>query len=72
MLPTDAAPNTGFGTPGISPTRFRDRMPGEFAQPPQVAPTQPTTGKGGQQTILKEQLLRVTLEVEFVKLLPKS
>jgi len=29
-------------------------------------------GKGGLQTVLKEQLLHVTLEVEFLKLLPKS
>jgi hypothetical protein len=35
-------------------------------------PPQPLTGKGGLQTVLKEQLLRVTLEVEIVKLLPKS
>jgi len=39
-------------------------------QPPATAP--PGTGKGGMQTILKEQLLQVTLEVELVKLLPKS
>jgi hypothetical protein len=30
------------------------------------------TGKGGLQTILKEQLLRITMEVDLVKLLPKS
>jgi hypothetical protein len=35
-----------------------------------VAP--PAADKGGLQTVLKEQLLRVTLEVEIVKLLPKS
>jgi hypothetical protein len=35
-------------------------------------PPQPVTGKGGSQAILKEQLLRITLEVEIVKLLPKS
>ncbi len=28
--------------------------------------------KGGLQTVLKEQLLRVTMEVGLVKLLPKS
>jgi len=28
--------------------------------------------KGGLQTVLKEQLLQITLEVELVKLLPKS
>jgi hypothetical protein len=30
------------------------------------------TGRGGLQTVLKEQLLRVTMEVELVKLLPKN
>jgi hypothetical protein len=29
-------------------------------------------GKGGLQTVLKEQLLHVTMEVEFMKLLPKG
>ena len=38
--------------------------------PPAVAP--PVTGKGGLQTVLKEQLLRVVIEVRLVKLLPKS
>ena len=33
---------------------------------------QPAGGKGGLQTVLKEQLLRFTMEVEIVKLLPKS
>ncbi len=32
----------------------------------------PAMGKGGLQTVIKEQLLRITLEVEIVKLLPKS
>jgi hypothetical protein len=38
------------------------------------APTTPqvVTGKGGLQTVLNEQLLRVTVEVELVKLLPKN
>jgi len=42
--------------------------PGGMPQP--MSP--PATGKGGLQTVLKEQLLRITLEVELVKLLPKS
>jgi hypothetical protein len=33
---------------------------------------QPVVNKGGLQTVLKEQLLQITLEVELVKLLPKS
>lgn len=63
-LPADAA-----AAPGSMPMM---RMPGEFAPPPMAPAPQPVAGKGGLQTILKEQLLRVTLEVEFVKLLPKS
>jgi len=43
------------------------------AMPPaQPAPNTPQPGKGGLQTVLKEQLLRITLEVDVVKLLPKS
>jgi hypothetical protein len=38
-------------------------------QPP---PAGPPAGKGGLQTILKEQLLRIVLEVDIVKLLPGS
>jgi hypothetical protein len=43
--------------------------------PPPQAPTAPPlmmTSKGGLQTVLDEQLLRVTLVVEIVKLLPKK
>ncbi len=73
VLPAGAAgamPTEAAAAPGGMPLM---RMPGEFAPPPQMAPAaQPVAGKGGLQTILKEQLLRVTLEVEFVKLLPKS
>ena len=36
------------------------------------APVQPVAGKGGLQTVLKEQLLRITMEVGLVKLSPKS
>jgi hypothetical protein len=50
----------GAPPPGMPPNRF-----GPGAPPP-------STGKGGLQTVLKEQLLRITLEVELVKLLPKS
>ncbi len=38
--------------------------------PPGMTPPPMTTGKGGLQTVLNEQLLRVTLVVEIVKLLP--
>jgi hypothetical protein len=39
---------------------------------PPIAPPAPVPGKGGLQTILNEQLLRVTLEVEAVKLTSKN
>jgi hypothetical protein len=42
-----------------------------FQPPPAVAP-QPVATKGVSQAALKEQLLRVVVEVELVKLLPKS
>ena len=41
------------------------------AAPPPTLPTR-VPGRGGLQTVLNEQLLRVTLEVEVVKLLPKK
>ena len=45
------------------------------AAPPTAPPAAPPTrvpGRGGLQTVLNEQLLRVTLVVEVVKLLPKK
>jgi len=68
--PGDAAAMPGM--PGAMP------MPGRFGENgmmPPVAPAQPAqpaTGKGGLQTVLKEQLLRISLEVGLVKLTPKS
>ena len=41
-------------------------------QPVPPVAAQPVAGKGGLQTVLKEQLLRVTMEVGLVKLSPKS
>jgi hypothetical protein len=53
----------------MTPAGYEDRR----YQPPQSALAAPViTGKGGLQTVLKEQLLRVTLQVELVKLLPKN
>ena len=46
------------------------RYPGEAEMMPATA-VQPVAGKGGLPTVLKEQLLRVSLEVGIVKLLPK-
>lgn len=57
---------------GIAPGHI---MPGEMPMagtPGMQAPMAPVSGRGGLQTVLKEQLLRVTLQVELVKLLPKS
>jgi hypothetical protein len=56
----------GMPYPGMMPGM---RMPGEYEMQPQPAAT---AAKGGLQTVLKEQLLRVTMEVDFIKLLPKS
>src|ERR1019366_3900370 len=74
--PGDVTPNP-YGGPGPydprggMPGRFRDRYgPMPTPTPDQQPP--PVAGKGGPQTVLKEQLLHVTLEVEIVKLLPKS
>jgi len=68
------AGNAAGGMPGVGtppdvgmPGRFYPGYPGGNMP----APVQPVAGKGGLQTILKEQLLRVSLEVEIVKLLPK-
>jgi len=42
-----------------------------YAAPQTPPANQPVTGKGGLQTVLKEQLLLVRIEVELVKLSPK-
>jgi hypothetical protein len=55
--------------PGL-PNRFAGRFPGGY--PGGRPPMEEMGGKGGLQTVLKEQLLRITLEVKLVKLLPKS
>jgi len=68
------------GAPGMAgemppPGGLPMRMQGEGGYPtmaPAPQPGQPVPGKGGLQTVLKEQLLRVTVEVELVKLLPKN
>jgi hypothetical protein len=51
----------------MSPETAGAMPPPSLAAPPPVAP-----GRGGLQTVLNEQLLRVTLVVEVVKLLPKK
>lgn len=58
-------PEAGMGMPpGMGPGGY----PGMPAQPTATA----AAGRGGLQTVLKEQLLRVTLQVELVKLQHKS
>jgi hypothetical protein len=59
----------GYGEmPGAPPMR----MPGEYATPPVAPAAQSANNRGGLPTVLKEQLLRVTVEVDLVKLLPKT
>ena len=68
------APGATGGETAPNPYGLR-RYPG-MPNPEQPQPAQPqpgqAPGRGGLQTVLKEQLLRITLEVEIVKLLPKS
>ena len=66
---------TGGMPGGLPPGAMPGRFGGEFGLMPPgtpAQPVQPLTGKGGLQTVLKEQLLHVSLEVGLVKLLPKS
>jgi len=58
------------GMPGEMPPGMV--APGMGYPPIQQPPGQPAQVKNGLQTVLKEQLLRVTAEVELVKLLPKN
>jgi len=62
-----AMPGEGGPNPYGQPNPYGAPNPYVNPQPPAGAP-----GRGGLQTVLKEQLLRITLEVEIVKLLPKS
>ncbi|HTB85323.1 MAG TPA: Amuc_1100 family pilus-like protein [Candidatus Sulfotelmatobacter sp.] len=65
-----AGPVGGDQPSGMPPVA---RGPGEFPQPasmPGMMP--PAAGRGGLQTVLKEQLLHITLEVQIVKLLPST
>jgi len=65
--PTTAEATPGYGPPGY----YRMGLVGMPMQAP--APATPVmTGRGGLQTVLKQQLLRITVEIEIVKLLAKS
>jgi hypothetical protein len=57
---------------GYAPGGYPGGYPGRYLPPggaPPMAP--PVSSRGGLQTVLKEQLLRITMEVDLVKLLPK-
>jgi hypothetical protein len=73
MAPPEGMPGQYPGqVPGGYPFRmggYPGGYPPPGSMPPQAAPP---TVRGGLQTVLKEQLLRTTMEVELVKLLPKS
>jgi hypothetical protein len=64
--------------PAAASTQAADSMPpgyygrGGPGMPPPMAPPPTGTGRGGLPTVLKEQLLRITLEVVIVKPLPKK
>jgi hypothetical protein len=61
------------GYPGGYPGGNRGGYPGGYPPGGNAPPPPAQLGsRGGLQTVLKEQLLRTTLEVELVKLLPKS
>jgi hypothetical protein len=57
---------------GTGSTAFGSAAPGNQGAGAGAPPMQPVPGKGGLPTVLKEQLLHVTLEVDLVKLLPKT
>lgn len=70
-LPVAPSPMMGDQPPrmmgeGYTPPNY---VPPGYGQPANMQPAPP---KGGLQTVLKEQLLRVVIEVELVKLLPKN
>lgn len=55
-----------------SPGRYGE-MPGRYGEPPNMGqPLTPVPGRGGMVTVLNEQLLQVSMEVDIVKLLPKN
>jgi hypothetical protein len=59
----------GFIVKGINVQRADATADASAAAPP---PPAMTAGRGGLQTVLKEQLLRVTIEIEIVKLSPRN
>lgn len=69
--PTPYNPYAQYAPGRYFPGRGGYPYPGGMV-PGQQPPNTPVPGKGGLPTVLKEQLLRITLEVDIVKLLPKS
>jgi len=67
-ISSSAPENAAPGMPGL----MNGRPPWGFGLPGPAPVAPPPADKGGLPTVLKEQLLRVTLIVEIVKLLPKS
>jgi hypothetical protein len=72
VQPASAAANAAAGVAGMP-----GAVPPGAGYPaglyrPGVPAQSPTTLRGGLPTVLKEQLLRITMEVEIVKLLPTS
>ena len=61
----------GAYPPGMMPGHHGGQFGYPLGQVPAPA-VQPVVGKGGLQTVLKEQLLRISMEVDLVKLLPKN
>ena len=73
---TAAATTAATASPGGGETMGNQSSP--YVTPPRQQPSQPTSqspsapvGRGGLQTVLKEQLLSVTMKIEVVKLLPE-
>lgn len=71
--PPPGYPQPGYPQPGM-PVMREGGYPGAYPGYPQPGATPPpvATTKGGLQVVLKEQLLRVVIELELVKLQPKS
>ena len=80
-MPNGAYPNQMPGNPGNpaypgyppATPGYPPALRGYPGYPPATpAPQGPASARGGLQTVLKEQLLRTTMEVEIVKLLPNN
>jgi hypothetical protein len=72
VQPAGAAMTAAPQAPAYGPGGPMMGHHGEAMPMPMPEQPPPMAGRGGLQTVLKEQLLRITMEVEIVKLLPKS